>query len=296
MSEQKNNITAKTGLIAVIGDPIRHSKSPAIHNESFMQLGLDYVDIAVMANHENIKEVTNGLKAIGARGWNITMPVKEDTMKLCDKLLPAGELCGAVNTVINDNGVLTGTSTDGIGFMQSIKDGGIDPIGKKVVMIGCGGAATSILVQAALDGVEEITVFNRKDSFYEQAIQKIEKINAKTNCKITLNDLDDHDLLKVKLDEAYLLINATNVGMGKLEGLMPIPDESYLREELMVADVIYSPRVTKLCETAKKVGCKVVMNGEGMLLYQAAASFKYWFNQDMPIEHLKEILNVHPVL
>ena len=296
MSEIQERITAKTGIIAVIGDPISHSKSPSIHNESFRKLGLDYVDIAIRANHENIEDVTKALKTINARGWNITTPCKEDMMKLCDQLTPAGEMIEAVNTVINNDGVLTGTSTDGIGFMSSLKDGNIDPVGKKMTMFGCGGAATAILVQAALDGVKEISIFNRKDAFWPRAEKKVAEVNEKTNCKVNLFDLADQEALRREINESYLLVNGTNVGMGKLEGMMCLPDASYLREDLHVYDLIYFPKMTKFLQTAKEANCKTEMNGEAMLLYQAAASFKLWFNEEMPVEHLKKILNVDPVL
>ena len=126
----------------------------------------------------------------------------------CPKKLPilsdAAKMCGAVNTVVNDNGVLTGYITDGIGYMKSLKDAGIDVIGKKMTIVGAGGAATAIEVQAALDGVSEISIFNRKDAFFLRAEETVKQINENTNCKARLYDLEDLDKLKEEIADSYL--------------------------------------------------------------------------------------------
>lgn len=284
-------ITGHTELIGLIATPIRHSKSPTMHNEAFAKLGLDYAYLAFEVGTEQLEDAVKGFKALGVRGYNVSMPNKTVIGKYLDKLSPAAELCGAVNTVVNDNGVLIGNITDGIGYMRSLKDKGFDVIGKKMTIVGAGGAATAIEIQAALDGVKEISIFNRKDEFWDRAVQNVKNINEKTNCKATLFDLDDKEALRREIADSYLFANATGVGMKPLEGQMVIPDASYLRPNLIVTDVVYMPTKTKLLEVAEEVGCPC-MNGLGMMLYQGAAAFKMWTGEDMPIAYMKEILHI----
>lgn len=284
-------ITGHTELIGLIATPIRHSKSPTMHNEAFAKLGLDYAYLAFEVGTEQLEDAVKGFKALGVRGYNVSMPNKTVIGKYLDKLSPAAELCGAVNTVVNDNGVLTGNITDGIGYMRSLKDKGFDVIGKKMTIVGAGGAATAIEIQAALDGVKKISIFNRKDDFWDRAVQNVKNINEKTNCKATLFDLDDKEALRREIADSYLFANATGVGMKPLEGQMVIPDASYLRPDLIVTDVVYMPTKTKLLEVAEEVGCPC-MNGLGMMLYQGAAAFKMWTGEDMPIAYMKEILHI----
>lgn len=284
-------ITGHTELIGLLATPIRHSKSPTMHNEAFAKLGLDYAYLVFEVGNEQLEDSVKGLKAMGVRGYNVSMPNKTVISKYLDKLSPAAELCGAVNTVVNDNGVLTGHITDGIGYMSGLKDAGIDIIGKKMTIVGAGGAATAIEIQAALDGVKEISIFNRKDEFFARAEKTVKDINEKTNCKATLYDLADLDSLKREIADSAIFVNATGVGMKPLEGQMVIPDASYLRPDLIVSDVVYIPKKTALLELAESIGCKTI-NGLGMMLFQGAAAFKLWTGEDMPIEYMKELLDI----
>ncbi|MFQ9288475.1 MAG: shikimate dehydrogenase, partial [Intestinibacter bartlettii] len=276
------------GLIAT---PIRHSSSPRMHNEAFAKLGLDYAYLAFEVGNEELEDTIKGFRAMKVRGSNVSMPNKTVVHKYLDKLSDAAQMCGAVNTIVNDDGVLTGHITDGIGYMSGLKDAGIDIIGKKMTIVGAGGAATAIQVQAALDGVKEISIFNRKDEFYERAQKTVKDINEKTNCKATLYDLEDLDKLKEEIASSYIFTNATGMGMKPLEGQTYIPDKSFLREDLIVTDVVYAPAETALLKMAKEVGCKT-LNGFPMMLFQGAAAFKLWTNQDMPIEHVKEVMGI----
>ena len=284
-------ITGHTELIGLIATPIRHSSSPRMHNEAFAKLGLDYAYLAFEVGNEELEDTIKGFRAMKVRGSNVSMPNKTVVHKYLDKLSDAAEMCGAVNTIVNDDGVLTGHITDGIGYMSGLKDAGIDIIGKKMTIVGAGGAATAIQVQAALDGVKEISIFNRKDEFYERAQKTVKDINEKTNCKATLYDLDDLDKLKEEIASSYIFTNATGMGMKPLEGQTYIPDKSFLREDLIVTDVVYAPTETALLKMAKEVGCKT-LNGFPMMLFQGAAAFKLWTNQDMPIEHVKEVMGI----
>lgn len=287
----EKRITGHTELIGLMAYPIRHSSSPVMHNAAFAKLGLDYAYLAFEVDNDSLEGAVQGIRSLKLVGSNVSMPNKTVVHKYLDKLSPAAEMCGAVNTIVNEDGVLTGHITDGIGYMSGLKDAGIDIIGKKMTIVGAGGAATAIQVQAALDGVKEISIFNRKDEFYERAQKTVKDINEKTNCKATLYDLEDLDKLKEEIASSYIFTNATGMGMKPLEGQTYIPDKSFLREDLIVTDVVYAPAETALLKMAKEVGCKT-LNGFPMMLFQGAAAFKLWTNQDMPIEHVKEVMGI----
>lgn len=283
-----NQITGHTKLICLLGSPCAHSISPMMHNASFEALGLDYRYLAFDVSEETLKTAVDGLRAMNARGFNLTMPDKNKMVGLCDSLSPAAQIIGAVNTVVNDNGHLTGHNTDGVGYMQSVKDAGYDIIGKKMTLLGAGGAATAILVQAALDGVKEISVFLRKTSrFYDRAAETAKALRARTDCKINLCDFNDMELLRSEISESQILTNGTSVGMAPDEDSCPVPDVSFLPGGLIVSDIIYNPKETKLLKMAREKGLPC-FNGSYMLLYQGAEAFRLWTGTDMPVSLIKE--------
>lgn len=283
----ETRITGHTVLTGLLGSPVAHSISPMMHNEGFRQLGLDYAYLAFDVGIDNLKTAVDGLKALGVRGFNLTMPNKNLMAEYCDKLSPAAEIIGAVNTVVNDHGVLTGYTTDGIGYMQAARDAGFDLTGKTMTLLGGGGAATAICVQAALDGLKEIRVFNIKDAFYPRLQTLIDRIHDRTDCKVTLDDLADKEALKKSIETSHILVNGTSVGMSpNTEGCL-IDNLSVFRPDLIVSDVIYNPEETKLLRLAREHGCQT-FNGLYMLLYQGAEAFKIWTGQDMPIDIIKE--------
>ena len=281
------HITGHTKLTGLLGSPVAHSISPMMHNEAFSALDLDYVYLAFDVSPEDLPRAVEGLKAMGARGFNLTMPHKNAMAKLADRLSPAAALCGAVNTIVNDNGVLTGYTTDGVGYMRAAEAAGFPLPGKVMTLLGAGGAATAILVQAALDGVKEIRVFNRKSPTYEKVQALVEKLNEKTDCHVTLHDLEDTDDLCDSILSSQVLTNSTNVGMAPNEEACLIDDLSVFHKDLVVSDIIYNPRETKLMSMAKSQGCPA-FNGLYMLLYQGAESFRLWTGQDMPVELVRE--------
>ena len=282
-----NQITGHTGLMCLLGSPCRHSISPMMHNKAFESLGLDYRYLAFEVNETTLKTAVEGLKALGARGFNLTMPCKNQMVSLCDELSPAAKLIGAVNTVVNNNGILTGHNTDGIGYIQSVKDAGFDIIGKKMTLLGAGGAATAILVQAALDGVSEISVFLRKTSrFYERAEITAKALMEETNCKIKLCDFNDPELLRHELADSAILVNGTSIGMAPDVDACPIPSADLLPDGIIVSDIIYNPKETKLLTMAREKGLPY-FNGTYMLLYQGAEAFRLWTGCEMPIELIK---------
>ena len=284
-------ITGHTELIGLMAYPIRHSSSPAMHNEAFATLGLAYAYLAFEVDNDTLEDAIKGLRALKMVGSNISMPNKTVVGQYLDELSPAAQMCGAVNTIVNDNGKLIGHITDGIGYMQSLKDNNIDVIGKKMTIAGAGGAAKAIEVQAALDGVKEISIFNIKDKFWEAAEKTVDTIRSKTDCIVNLYDLDDKEKLREEIADSYLFAQATGVGMKPLEGQSVIPDKSFFRPDLIVTDTIYAPRETLTLKMAKEAGCKT-MNGLGMMLFQGDAAFYLWTGKHMPIDHMKEVLDI----
>jgi len=279
-------INGGTRLIALLGSPVAHSVSPAMHNEGFRLLGLDYSYMAFDVKEDNLKTVVDAFRVMNVRGMNLTMPCKNKMVGLCDRLAPEAELCGAVNTVVIDEGVLTGHSTDGIGFLRSAAEHGFQTPGSRIVLLGAGGAATSILAAAALVGASEIAVFCRRTSaHYDRAAEIAEKLSGRTDCQVEIYDYDDRTLRR-KLSGANLLINATKVGMAPETDGCLIPDDSYLPEGLIVGDVIYNPRETKLVKMAKAKGL-VAFGGLDMLLFQGAEAFRIWTGQDMPVDAVR---------
>ena len=163
-----NEITGHTRLTGLLGSPVAHSKSPLMHNEAFRLLRLDYVYLCFDVKEDNLKTAFEGLKKLNVAGFNCTMPDKTAICELLDDLSPAAKMIGAVNTVVNENGRYIGHNTDGIGYMQSVKDAGFDIKGETMTLLGAGGAASSIFVQAALDGVKKINLFSIKDRFWKK--------------------------------------------------------------------------------------------------------------------------------
>lgn len=284
-----NKITGHTRLTALFATPIRHSVSPMIHNTAFQVLNIDAVYLAFEVGTEGVEQAIASIRNLDMMGANLSMPNKILAVEFMDELSEAARLIGAVNTITNDNGKLTGHNTDGTGFMRSLQDIEVDIIGKKMTIIGAGGAATAIIVQAALDGVKEITVYNRKDEFYEKIKKKLAFISKNTDCLISLKDLADEQTLAKDVAESSLLLNATGVGMKPLENQTPIQDFSIIRPGLAVCDVIYTPKETEFLKQARLRGAKT-NNGLGMLLYQGAAAFEKWTGQEMPIDIVKPII------
>jgi len=286
--ENTYKITGHTGLTGLLGSPVAHSLSPLMHNDSFRLLGLDYVYLCFDVGEEKLEEAVKGLRTCGIRGFNLTMPDKNRMAELADELSPAAAISGAVNTVVNDNGHLTGHITDGIGFFRACEEAGFRADGKKITILGAGGAASAICAQAALDGVTHLHIFARPTSrFHERTVRLVDNINRSTACRTTLGDLADETELRKAIGESDLLINATPVGMAPNTEASVIEDPSFFRPELFVSDIIYNPRKTRFLSLAENAGCRTA-NGLYMLLYQGAEAFRIWTGKEMPTEIIKE--------
>ncbi len=280
-------ITGYTRFGGLLGSPVAHSLSPAMHNLSFMTLGIDAVYLAFDVGEEKLGETVRVFRDLNTYGFNLTMPDKKKVMEYVDELSKAAELIGAVNTVVNRDGRLIGHNTDGIGYVESVRAQGFDPAGKEVTLLGAGGAAGAAAVQMALDGVKTLHIANRRSRSWKAAQELADRINRETECRADLTDLEDTDTLGKLIGQSDLLTNATSVGMAPNTDASPVKDPGMLYKELVVSDIIYNPRKTKLMEQALSAGCRT-FNGMDMLLYQGAAAFRLWTGQDMPLELVRE--------
>ena len=285
----EKRITGHTRLLALIGSPVGHSGSPAMYNYSFEKLGLDYAYVAFDVKEEGVKAALDAMRLFNMRGMNVTMPDKVEAARYMDELSPAAKIIGAVNTIVNEDGKLIGHNTDGVGYMRSVVDAGHDIIGKQMTLLGSGGASSAILAQAALDGLTNINLFARKGNSWNVIEKQVNQINAQTNCKVTLNELADETALKRSIADSAILVNGSSVGMAPNTDGCLIPDTSFFHPELIVSDVIYNPRKTKLLTLAESAGL-ATFNGMYMLLYQGAEAFKIWTGQEMPVDLVKREL------
>ena len=286
----ESRINGHTRLFALIGSPVGHSGSPAMHNYSFARRGIDAVYLAFDVPEERTADAVEALRTLHAGGFNVTMPCKTQTARLVDRLSPAAELIGACNTVVmEEDGTLTGHNTDGIGFVRNLKEHGVEVKGQRIVILGTGGAATAITVQAPLDGAAQIAIFNRKGGSYSNGEETVEKIRRAMPdiSRVYIEDIHNRDALKEAIAGNDLLVNATSLGMCPMEKETPVPAE-YLHPGLAVADVVYNPRETRLLREAKEAGCRAVVDGTGMLLWQGAEAFRLFTGQEMPAEEVRE--------
>ena len=285
-------LTGHTLLISLIATPIRHSMSPTMHNEAFAKLGLDYAYLAFEVDNSTLKPAVDGIRALGIRGSNVSMPNKQAIIPYLDEISPEAKLIGAVNTVTNKDGKghLVGYNTDGIGAIKALEDEGVTVKDQSITLTGAGGAATAIAIQAAFDGAKELYIFNINDDVFENAKETAKKINDNTNCRATVTDLADQAAFKSAIQKSSIYIDATSVGMKPLQEQSLINDPEMIRSDLVVFDVVYAPRETKLLRFAKEHGAKKVINGFGMMLYQGAAAFQLFTDEEMPVTYIKELL------
>ena len=281
------NITGHTRLLALFGSPVEHSGSPAMYNYSFEKLGLDYVYVAIDVGREGLKEAVSAARLYNMRGFNLTMPCKNDVISYIDELSPAARLVGAVNTVVNENGRLIGYNTDGTGFVKNLEAHKITVKNKKIVVAGAGGAATSIIVQLALDGAGEIYIFNKKSESFNRMLVTIERIKKEIpDVVINIQDILDEAKYTETIKQADIFVNATVAGMKPLDNESVVRDISAFHKNLAVADVVYNPVETRLLREAGEAGCTCI-DGKGMLLWQGVYAFKLYTGKDMPVEEVR---------
>ena len=277
-------INGHTRMAAVVAKPIKHSISPLIHNMAFEKTGVNGVYLAWEVEVKDLQASIENIRRYDMFGVNLSMPYKQEVIPYLDELDVSARLIGAVNTVVNKNGILVGYNTDGKGFFKSLPSFTIT--GKKMTLLGAGGAAKSILAQAILDGVSQISVFVRSVSM-EKTRPYLDKLQEQTGFKVDLYALEDVSELQARIAESDLLVNATSVGMDGQSS--PVPESIVLSETLLVADIIYQPFETPFLKWARSQGNPAV-NGLGMLLYQAAEAFQLWTGKEMPTEEIWQSL------
>ncbi|WP_161980018.1 shikimate dehydrogenase [Streptococcus sp. S784/96/1] len=280
-------IDGHTRLAAVVARPIKHSISPFIHNYAFNKTNINGVYVAWDIPERDLEETLKNVKRYDMWGVNISMPYKQAVLPYMDELTDAAYLIGAVNTVIHRDGKLIGHNTDGIGFFRSLSTFlDFDVKGRRMTILGGGGAATAIIAQAALNGASHITIFNQT-AFLEETQAKAQALSQKTGVEIDVYPIENLALIEEKVAESQLFVNATSVGMDGQS--MIIRDDFQFPEGLTVADVIYQPFETPFLKLARSRGLKAI-NGLGMLLFQAAAAFEEWTGAEMPTDEIWQLL------
>lgn len=281
------NIDASTKFCGVIGNPVGHSLSPAIHNAAFRTLGLNFVYLAWQV--DAIGDAVRGLRALGNfRGASVTIPHKVAAMQLLDHVEPTARRIGAINTVVADKGELTGYNTDATGALRALREGGIELRGRHIVVLGSGGAARAIaFALAAESGADKLTLLGIEASERTALAQDIRPVAP---LEVEDSNLDEPKLRQV-LPGAHVLIHCTPVGMSPKVETTCVP-ASLLHEGLAVMDIVYNPRETQLLKDAKRVGCKTIPGLE-MFLNQAVTQFELWTNQPAPVAVMRAVLEAH---
>lgn len=277
-----SEISATTTMFALIGNPTGHSLSPALHNASFRALGIDARYVCHDVAAKDVGAAVAGLKAIGYGGVNVTMPHKAAVIPFLDDLSEGAELMGAVNTIKFDSqrGAL-GYNTDGRGVINAVQ--AHTPVeGATMTIIGAGGSGSAILVEAVLDGVAKVNLFNRRSEKFESGQSLAARLATVAPTEINVIDLADSTELERSVRESSIVVDATAVGMGKLEEQSNV-DAGWISRDHVVVETIYHPRVTKLIQYATDAGAKTV-DGLDMLLGQAAISEKIWLGVEMPLD------------
>ncbi len=273
-------ISGKTRLCGVIGDPIAHSLSPVMHNAAFQHLKLDFVLLAFKVNAAGLENAMRGIRGLGVRGLNVTMPLKTAVIKHLDEADSTVRFLGSANTILNDAGKLSGFNTDGVGALNALRENGVNPAGKKVLLLGAGGAAKAIAYTLAQEA-GELCILNRVP---EKAAVLAHALNIMFDKKIMGNRFTP-STVEANLEDADVLVNATSVGMHPQVN-QSLVEPQWLKPDLTVMDIVYNPAETKLAKAAKAAGARVI-SGVEMLLYQGAESFKIWTGQAAPVEVMR---------
>ena len=274
-------ISGKTKVCGVIGDPIDHTLSPIMHNAAFEFLKIDYVFLAFKVQVAEVGKALGGMRALNIHGLNVTMPHKNAVIKYLDQIDPTAKTIASANTILNKDGKLFGFNTDGVGALNALEQNCVKLKGKKVMLLGAGGAAKAIAYTLSQEA-DELIILNRTP---KPAIDLAELLKQKFSKKIAGDGLSPKSV-KENLADSDVLINATSVGMKPDANQTPVELE-WLKPDLVVMDIIYNPLETKLAKDAKLAGAKVV-SGVEMLIYQGAASFEIWTACKAPVEVMRK--------
>ena len=276
-------ITGKTAVVGIIGDPVEHSLSPLMHNAAFKHLKMDYIYVPFHVKPENLASAIVGARSMGIKGLNITIPHKREVIKYLDEIGQAAQLIGAVNTLKFSKNTLTGFNTDGVGAVKAIEE--VTPVkGKKIIIIGAGGAARAVSFQSLLAGAGEVLIANRTR---ENACKLTTDLGQ--NFATSVGCLGLGNKLVEELKDTDVLINTTPVGMHPHEDQKPIVTSSMMHQNLVVNDIVYNPLKTGLILEAEKADAKTI-SGTRMLIYQGMESFRIWTGINPPFRVFEEAI------
>lgn len=289
-------ITAKTQILAVIGDPIAHSMSPTMHNAAIKALGIDYVYVAFHVHGNDLKSACDGFRALKIKGINVTIPHKVNIMKYLDEIDPIAQGIGAINTIKNENGRLIAKNTDAEGALKSLLDAGFNPEGKKCLILGCGGAARAISFILS-SHAKEIVLTDINPQFAQNLLNNLvdfchdpkNKVIFKKNTIPKIKTISySKESLSDEISNSDLLINASPVGMEPETNRSPLDGFNFtLPSSLFVFDCVYNPMQTKFLKDAKSNGCKT-LEGIHMLVNQGAIAFEWWTGMKADVKIMKE--------
>lgn len=275
-------VDAGTKLFCVIGDPIAHSLSPVMHNAVFQELGLNFVYTAFRVSPKYLPKAMEGMRALGFGGANVTIPHKVGILPLLDRLAEEARLIGAVNTVKIDGG-LEGHNTDGIGALRALREGGADPLGKRVLLLGSGGAARAIAMTLALrGGVASLTILGVVEG---EVARLVEDVRRGTGVEVSGGLLEEGSL-REGIEKTDILIHATPVGMHPKVG-ESLVEKGLIRPGMAVMDIVYNPLETRLLREAKEAGARTI-SGLEMFLNQGAESLKIWLGVEAPLDLMRK--------
>ncbi len=280
-------IDGSTTVVGVIGYPIAHSLSPRMHNAAIGALGINWCYLPFQVAPEDLEKAIEGIRGLGIRGLNVTVPHKQAVVRFLDWVSPEASVVGAVNTISNEGGRLSGYNTDVEGILAALRFGvGLEKLPEKVVVLGAGGAARGIVYAlTTVAEVRHIVILNRTAQKAERLATEMEEI-AEEKTKIEGKGLE-RETVRDELREAALMINATPVGMHPNVDRSPIEDLSAFHSRLVLFDTVYNPKETKLMRLARSQGAKS-FNGLDMLVYQGAKSLEIWTGKKAPVEVMKE--------
>lgn len=273
--------------LGVIGNPIEHSLSPHMHNAALERQRPEYTYLPFRVTPEGLQEALEGFKALGVVGFNVTLPHKVIIMQYLDKISEEARLIGAVNTVHLQDGRWVGYNTDGIGFLTSLeRDGGVEPAGRRILLLGAGGAARAVAVQLGLAGAREIVIATRTlEKARALAREMQEKIPTATYRAVSFSPEE----LSTAVINAQIIVNATPVGMASFsEKRLPVQAEWFSKEQVVV-DLVYRPQRTDFLKLASSAGCQTIP-GTGMLLYQGVHSYQIWLGLEPPVDVMRAAL------
>jgi len=280
MKKELRPVDSRTVLYGVFGDPVAHSLSPRMLNRAFAETGLPAVYAAFHVKPQELANAVKGIRALGLRGVNVTIPHKVEVMEHLDAVDESALRIGAVNTIVNDGGRLTGYNTDGIGYVRSLKEEtGFDPAGKRIAVLGAGGAARGIVWALALEGAAEIAILNRTAA---RAVELAGALASAAGTRLAGCGMED---AATALAEAALVVNTTRVGMHPQVGESPLAAE-LLPNGAIVSDIVYNPRRTLLLSQAEERGY-AVHGGLGMFVHQGAYAFELWTGLPAPVEAMR---------